>query len=113
MRVQPGWHSRQPGRHGRFLRWYATSVSLRLSGHSDNRTLDLCRSNLDFSPARRVCASARSFPSPPDYEDGSTASIRFTNGCGTMIRVNREAHTRVDRGDDYNFVSVKECTRIP
>ena len=47
-----------------------------------------------------------------DYEDGSTASVRFTDGCSRMVRVNGEAHSSYDRStSDYNFVAVQECFR--
>ena len=49
-----------------------------------------------------------------DYKDGSTASVRFTDGCSRMVRVNGEAHSSYDRAtstSDYNFVAVQECFR--
>lgn len=45
-----------------------------------------------------------------DYEDGSTASVRFTDDCSRLVRVNGEAHLSSD-ASDYNFVSVQECTK--
>ena len=47
---------------------------------------------------------------PSDYEDGSTASVRFTDDCSRLVRVNGEAHLSSD-ASDYNFVSVQECTK--
>ena len=51
-----------------------------------------------------------SYTPPSDYEDSSTASVRFTDDCSRLVRVNGEAHLTTD-ASDYNFVSVQECTK--